>query len=76
MVLLHVAGEARLAGAVAAAPDAAHTLVDLLQMFRDKADICCLASELLGRLIAADEDTRVRVSWWLYGLLLMHVGCL
>lgn len=48
-----------LAMAVAAAPDAAETLVDLMQMFRDKADVFCLASELLCRIVQADKVTMV-----------------
>lgn len=47
--------------AVAAAHDAAETLIDLMQMFRDKADIFCLASELLCRIVQADKKTKVFV---------------
>ena len=46
--------------AVAAAPDAAETLIDLMQMFRDKADVFCLASELLCCIVQADNVTKVK----------------
>jgi len=60
VVLLHVARHHDLAPAVAAssAAEAADTLVDLMQMFRDKKPIFGKASELLCRLIAANKDIK------------------
>ena len=60
VVLLHVARHHDLAPAVATAAvaDAADTLIDLMQMFRDKKSIFGKASELLCRLIAASKEIR------------------
>ena len=57
VVLLHVARHHDLAAAVAS-PEAADTLIDLMQMFRDKKSIFGKASELLCRLIAASKEIR------------------
>ena len=60
VVLLHVARHHDLTSAVAttAGVEAADTLIDLMQMFRDKKSIFGKASELLCRLIAASKEIR------------------
>ena len=60
MVLLNVARHDTFAPNVAESPDAADTLVDLMQMFRDKASIFCSSTELLARIVAASESVKVR----------------
>lgn len=60
-ILLNVARHDHLATAVAAVSDSTETLIDLLQMFRDKPQVFCPASELLGRLVKADDTVKVTV---------------
>lgn len=59
VVLLNVARHDDFASVVAESADAADTLVDLLQMFRDKRGIFGRASELLCRLISASNAVKV-----------------
>ena len=60
VVLLNVARHTHLASFVAQSPESTDVLVDLMQMFRDKQPIFSLSCELLGRLAAASEVTKVR----------------
>ena len=59
VVLLNVARHTQLAAFVAQSSDSTDVLVDLMQMFRDKQPIFSLSCELLGRLAAASEVTKV-----------------
>ena len=58
-VIHNVAKHAQLANFVAKAENAADTLIDLMQMFRDKKSIFCQSCEILCNLIAADEEMQV-----------------
>jgi hypothetical protein len=59
VVLLNVARHDEFASVVADSSEAADTLVDLMQMFRDKKNIFGRASELLCRLISASAKIKV-----------------
>jgi abnormal spindle-like microcephaly-associated protein len=58
VVLLNVGRRDHLASIVAEAPEATEVLVDLMQMFRDKSSIFCLACELLCRLVSASDNVK------------------
>lgn len=60
VVLLHVARHHHLAKTVAEADDAADTLLDLIQMFRDKKPLFLLANELLTRLVNACNNIKAQ----------------
>ncbi len=59
VVLLNVARHHHLAAEVAAANDSTESLVDLMQMFRDKKPLFILASELLVRVVNASAAAKV-----------------
>lgn len=59
VVLLNVARHEHLAARVALAEDSTESLVDLMQMFRDKKALFILATELLARLVHASEASKV-----------------
>jgi hypothetical protein len=61
LVLLNVARYRDLTGIVSDSEDSANTLVDLMQMFRDKKVIFGAACELLCRLIEVNVQITVRV---------------
>eukprot|EP01034_Spumella_vulgaris_P023201 gene23201-29397_t len=58
VVLLHVARHDHLAAIVATSVDSAESLVDLIQMFRDKKSLFILATELLARLVNASDISK------------------
>eukprot|EP01041_Mallomonas_annulata_P000646 gene646-1248_t len=57
-VLLNVARYPDLAPSVGKASHAADTLIDLMQMFRDKRSIFCQSAEVLCNLVSANENVR------------------
>ena len=59
-VLLQVSRHATAAAGIAEARDATDTTIDLLQLFRDKKSVFCLACELLCRLVHASNYAKVR----------------
>ena len=59
VVLLNVGRHNHLAIFIAKEKDSSDVLLDLMQMFRDKKSIFCLACELLCRLIIAYHPVKV-----------------
>ena len=60
VVLLNVARHKELTAIVAESGEAVDTLVDLMQMFRDKKPIFGRAAELLCRLVIASPSVKVK----------------
>ena len=50
------------------------TIIDLLQMFRDKKEVFSVACELMCRIITADENAKVIIRMWMMNALCLYVN--